>query len=274
MDTKATMLQLRLEGVRDAMRRSRLAFFTSAVVSLALFMASWNAHLSWYRRFVLEHDTWSESEVTAHLQKEVAAEWARSRPISIPLLGIQVGSRDAVPLGALTLLIMSCWFFCCVRRHNYVLHNLLLDTREEDDHDLRRMIYHGIADQRLYGDISSLGQPIVRLDGHIELAGAAPTLKKLVQWLPFVPTVMIFLLLLMDILSLWVLQAPLRDPHKPLVNHLKTLGDWAWIGCAWFIAVVSAGASGSLAARMVALERGADAAMSEYLAHIATDKAQ
>jgi hypothetical protein len=272
MDTKATMLQVRLEGARDAMRRSRLAFLTSTVISLSLFMASWNAHVSWYRRFPLEHKTWSDSSVvTADLQKEVYLEWAKSRSISIPLLGIQVGSRDAVPLGALTLLIMSFWFFCCVRRHNQVLRGLLFDTKDEDDHDLRRMIYHGVAAQRLYGDIDSLDQPITRLDGQTESAGASPTLKKMVQWLPFVPTVMIMLLLLMDILSLLVLQAPLRYPHEPLASFLKPY-DWVWVGCVWFIAVVSIGVSGLLASRTVALERGADAAMSEYLTLIATDK--
>jgi hypothetical protein len=221
MDTKSMTLPIRIECVREVLRRTRITFFISTVMSLSLFLASFNAHLSWYHRWPIQHKTWSKEGdvVTQKLQEEVYSEWAKSRFISISPLGIQVGSRDAVPLGALTLLIISAWSFGCVRRHTYVIRRLLLDTRDDESLDVRQAVYDGITAQRLFGEVTGVDEPTTRLDGQNDSAGFAHWIQRWVRRLPYLPVLIIALLLTMDVYSIFWAPAPLRAGHRTLAEE-------------------------------------------------------
>ena len=68
-----------------------------------------------------------------------------------------------------------------------------------------------------------------------------------------------------DLLSLFVLGAPMRDKHKPLMNHIEDVSGWVWIGAVWIIALLAAWGSWLFARHSLALERAADADLKEYL---------
>ncbi|MEO7275950.1 MAG: hypothetical protein ABIX28_14040 [Vicinamibacterales bacterium] len=219
----ATILHARIDATKEVIRRSRLTFLVSIVISLSLFAASFNAHWSWYRDWTLDNDQFSRTPVIEALQQTVYEEWAKSRFITIAPLGVQVGSRDAVFLGSLTLLIISAWSFGCVRRHTYSIRQLLLDTGDAVL-DVRRGIYHATVCQRLYGEVPAVKEPLRRLDGVVEQHGSPRRLDGLVRLLPFLPAATIIVLVVMDVQSLLFIRAPLRDGHKPLI---KTLCDTA-----------------------------------------------
>lgn len=297
MDTKSTTLPLRIEGAREVLRRSRITFLISIVISLSLFIASFNAHWSWYRRWPIQNTKWAKGDVVVQrLQEEVYSEWAKSRFISISPLGIQVGSRDAVPLGALTLLIISAWSFGCVRRHTYVIRRLLLDTRDEENLDVRQAVYHGITAQRLFGEVIGVEEPTTRLDGQTDSTGFAHWIQRWVRWIPYLPMLMIALLLTMDVGSIFWEPAPLRTDHRPLVEEfcidanlnctsgklsaawtllwtnrtstdpkvISQRGNLKWALGAWSFVLVIALIAAYFAYRTVALERGVDSDLKEY----------
>jgi hypothetical protein len=72
MDTKYDLLQLRFAAIRDAQKRSRLAFLVATVISLTIIVAAWNAGLSWERHFTLAKN-WSENEVTSEAERQALA---------------------------------------------------------------------------------------------------------------------------------------------------------------------------------------------------------
>src|SRR5882672_4407019 len=135
-DTKALVLATRLHGSREAITRSRLAFLATTIASISIFIAEWNAYLSWYRRFPLKLE-FPKNIVTEEAFRRVIQQYAESRVITISLLGIHIGVSDLAVLGTFALFVCSIWLFFNVRRENHVIGTLLVDTFGEDS-DLRR----------------------------------------------------------------------------------------------------------------------------------------
>lgn len=117
MDVKESMLHFRLESVSESLKRARLAFLVSTIVSVAVIIVVWNAYLSWDRVHVLR-EQWATNEITREAQKQLISGWVKNRIISLPLLGIRIGVSDAAPLASFSLLIINIWYFYCVRRDN------------------------------------------------------------------------------------------------------------------------------------------------------------
>lgn len=117
MDVKESMLHFRLESVSESLKRARLAFLVSTIVSVAVIIVVWNAYLSWDRVHVLR-EQWATNEITREAQKQLISGWVKNRIISLPLLGIRIGVSDAAPLASFSLLIINIWYFYCARRDN------------------------------------------------------------------------------------------------------------------------------------------------------------
>ena len=140
------LLQLRLGGVRDALRRTRFAFFVSLIVSITIFISTWNAGFSWDRAFALS-EQFPENEITKYIHQAFLTEWVRSTLVAPTLLGIRVGISDAPIIGSLSLLLVAVWSFLVWRRANHSVAMLLIDTAKGDDDDVRETVYHGVVNQ-------------------------------------------------------------------------------------------------------------------------------
>ena len=257
---KTTFVDLRLADALDALKRSRLVFFTSTVISLTVMIAIWNAHISWYRNLAMK-DNWSRNPVTQEVQKEAVSEWLKTRYISVSPLGIRVGSRDAAPLASLSLLIVSGWFFYCIRRHNYLIEGLLIDTRTEE-RDLCELIYCRIVAQLVFVD--TIDEPIRRLNGEIDNSGTIKWLRSLARLLPYLPAMTIVLIVALDLASLFWLAAPLRDPpHNPLWTYLGAT-EKGWVVAAEVVGLLAGIVIAFLTRRTLTLERGVASDLREY----------
>ena len=64
-------LDLRIGAARSAQERTRLAFFASTVISLAIITAGWNAYFSFYKDFAFEFPSLEGGSGTVNLQKEL-----------------------------------------------------------------------------------------------------------------------------------------------------------------------------------------------------------
>src|SRR5438270_11116273 len=105
----------RIEGAQEAIKRSRWVFLILTLVSLALLITAWNAYFSWTRDFLTPKkstpNNWPSDQVVAHAQQHLIEEWVKSQMIDISPLGIHIGMSDAAPLGGVTVIILSIWFY-------------------------------------------------------------------------------------------------------------------------------------------------------------------
>lgn len=219
------VVQVRLHAVSEAQRRTRAAFLAATVISLAIIITCFNAYVSWYRNFAFQ-PSWSQNEVTKEAQKYITEEWVKSLKISIPVLGINVGIGDAVVLGSLSLLIISIWLFFSVRRENHTIGLLLQETQDCDAAMLNR-VFHGVISYSVFTTVSRIDAPITNLQISQNRKGNVWFVRYAFKILVFLPSIAILFMILMDIISIFYLAAPLRDPHDPLISGGAILpGDW------------------------------------------------
>ena len=262
MENRQEMFEIRIEAARDALKRSRLVFFVATVVSLAVLFAAWNAYLSWYRGAAMRD--FSDNWVTRQVQQELLSEWVKSRTISVALLGIRVGISDAAPLASFSLLITSIWFFYSVRRSNHAIGSLLIDSKAEES-AIQTMIYHGVVSQLVFLDVSGGDEPIRSLNPPPpDPSQNIPLIRGMVQFLVYLPTMTIFFIVVMDVLSIVYLKSPFRNPpHDPLLKQIET-SEWIWLSVFEVLALLIGVSSAFLTARAFAYERGTASVLAEY----------
>lgn len=265
MEMKQPMFSIRIESARESIKRARLIFFISTVISLSVLFTVWNAYLSWYRGLALEHHSWSANPVTEHLQKELLSEWVKSRIISIAIFGIRVGVSDAAPLSSISLFVTSVWFFYSLRRSNHVIGSLLIDSQNEDG-TTKRMIYHGIVSSMVFLDITGNDEPIRKLDDRPDNPPfKIPYIRGAVKLLAFLPAITIFFTVIMDILSIFYFRSPFRNlSDHPLIEDIG-LHEWIWISVFEVSALLLGLTSCFLIFRSLAFEQGTAQIMSQYL---------
>ena len=134
-ELKSEVLKLRLEGIKDALSRSRLAFLVTTIISLMMILGIWNSYFSWDREFAWFKNrplpTDSRHDVIEHLQKKWVEHWLNNQQISVPLLGISVSTSDSTFLASVALVVVMIWFFWCTRRENHSIAQLLEDNLNE-----------------------------------------------------------------------------------------------------------------------------------------------
>ncbi len=124
-------INARLAGAKQAHDQIRFALGIMAVISMMLFIASYNAYLSFDHSWALEvgprHFTTDRTPPDI-LTEQALRSWSDARTVSISLLGIRVNVDDAPVLGTLSLLVVSVWLLLATRRENGVIECLLHDT--------------------------------------------------------------------------------------------------------------------------------------------------
>jgi hypothetical protein len=227
-ELKQVTLQLRLEAVKEANKRARFAFLASTIASLAVLITVWNAYGSYYRFLpFLSDGAFASSEVTQWAQRELLSEWVKNQTISVGFLGIRVGVFDAALLGSISIFVISIWFFYSLRRANRTIGFLLRDTKDEKS-EFRDMIYHGVVNSLIFVETGNGDYPVNDLDAPIPIK-KAPFMRLAYQGLFFLPSLAILSIVIGDMLSLLVLNAPFRQGTPVLLHGIKyaSASDWA-----------------------------------------------
>ena len=207
------IIQVRVQGSVEAVKRARFAFLVSTVASLAIFITEWNAYVSWYRHFPLR-ETFPPNEVTKEAFKYVLQQFVEDRVVTVALLGIRVGVSDMAVLGSLTLLVCSIWLFFSIRRHNHSVGSLLRDTKSLSP-IVRRLVYYGVSASLVFTTVTSVDAAISSLES--EPSGKEAKLTRFVVIVLFyLPAIVIGITIAADVASVLWLPAVFSFPHGPL----------------------------------------------------------
>ncbi len=213
-----TALKFRIEGTREAQRRSRIAFLVSTIVSLSIIVVCWNAYGSWYRAFALKK-TFSTNEVVRYNQEALLQEWIKTRGIDIPLLGIRAGASDVGLLGSISLLVISLWFFYSMRRENHTIALLLIETKDKCK-EIREVVYHGIIDYLVFTSLTKHDDPISDLYGSPRRQRRVPFVRPALRILIYLPVISLSCVILFDLLTIKYIDSPFRDPPTTLAGQV------------------------------------------------------
>lgn len=206
-DEQLEQFKMRLDCVHESQRRSRLAFFTSIVISLGIMFSCFNAYFSWYRNFAFKSGFDEQNAITKYLQEQVLSEWVSSRMFVLPFLGIKAGPSDASIIGGVTLFVTATWFFYAIRRENHTIGTLLIDAKDAPK-SVRDIVFHVIASRMVFTTISGNDQPIASLAASTEQA-TVPMIRRAVHILMYFPLIAIALIISLDLFS-FVLDSPFR----------------------------------------------------------------
>jgi hypothetical protein len=159
----------RLESARNAQAQARRTMGVMSIISMMMLIASYNAYLSYDTTWVLDlaGKKLTGDSVAGVLTEQALQDWAASRSVQVPLLGIRTSVDDAPVLGTATLLVLAFWLVLLTRRENHTVGLLLRDTDTEqtgaDDSRFQRpvpgpsyssgqrwLIFHSIVSNSLF----------------------------------------------------------------------------------------------------------------------------
>lgn len=184
-------IEVRLDGIKDASKRTSIAFLITIIASFALHIAMWNVYFSTARYIAL----YSEIELQEKQQKlsspekysapadstlplhefnrrELIKEWIKNTYIPINILGVSINVNDFPILGSMGLLIISYWLFFANRRENRAIISLLKDVKEDlnfpaenqkkydDSWNIANFVFQGIKDRWISFTIISYDKPL------------------------------------------------------------------------------------------------------------------
>jgi hypothetical protein len=159
----------RLESARNAQAQARRTMGVMSIISMMMLIASYNAYLSYDTTWVLDlaGKKLTGDSVAGVLTEQALQDWAASRSVQVPLLGIRTSVDDAPVLGTATLLVLAFWLVLLTRRENHTVGLLLRDTDTEqtgaDDSRFQRpvpgpsyssgqrwLIFHSVVSNSLF----------------------------------------------------------------------------------------------------------------------------
>ncbi len=184
MAEEQSLWRIRLEAARDALIRSRYSFLAVTIVAMAFLIAQFNQSLSWERYISSD--------------PEVKKEFLRNHTIYNSLIGISIDVNDAPVLGALSLFILTMWFFYSMRRENHLIAGLVSDAVAENDEDIMRYVYHGISSFLVFITITQNDYPIYTIESARQTTRSGRVFfirmtYKILMYLPFL-TIMAILI--------------------------------------------------------------------------------
>ena len=124
----------RLESAKSAQAQARRTMGIMSIISMMMLIASYNAYLSYDTTWILNltrEELVGERNVAGVLTNQALKDWAASRSVEVPLLGIRTSVDDAPVLGTATLLVLAFWLVLLTRRENHTVGHLLRDTDTE-----------------------------------------------------------------------------------------------------------------------------------------------
>ena len=145
-------------------------------------------------------------------------EWIKNQTLTVGVLGVRVSVDDLPLMGGLGICIISVWFFYSVRREHRAIGTLLRDTYREIDKNvqLAYLTYQGIVHQLIFIDFGRGVKPIKSFKVEEEDgAHDAPIFRGLLKALFYLPIFSLAFLLVMDIVSLCVMEGVFSPSSKP-----------------------------------------------------------
>ncbi|HQU83101.1 MAG TPA: hypothetical protein PKY59_08260 [Pyrinomonadaceae bacterium] len=225
-------IEIRLDGVKEATRRSRFVFIVMTIVASAILFSLWNSYLSWDRsiaylpRFISNE---KDSRATYN-QDLVKGQWIQNQVVSNGVLGIRVSSYDLSVVGSACLIVIMVWYFFSQRRENKTIVSLLRDVYKEYelkiiDKKVCETVYHGIAQSLVFINTGDGDEPLGGLlqqkqltqeeNFRIRLIKKIP-LRTLLSYLVYLPPFTIGAIIFADIISL-LIPSPLRECESILI---------------------------------------------------------
>ena len=128
----------RLESARSAQGQARRTMGIMSIISMMMLIASYNAYLWYDTTWILDlpqKELAGGTTVAGVLTDQALKDWAASRSVQVPLLGIRTSVDDAPVLGTATLLVLAFWLVLLTRRENHTVGLLLRDTDTEPPED-------------------------------------------------------------------------------------------------------------------------------------------
>jgi hypothetical protein len=257
---KDTMITIRLEGIKQALTRSRIAFLVETVICLAVLLGIWNSYFSWDRAFA-QQTSWADEKhpVTRYLQQRLVDEWVKNQQISSQLVGIHVSTSDATFLASLALTITSIWFFWCTRRENHSIGSLLRDTRN-DDSATKLLVFHGVQTNLVFVYLTHDDAPIRSLTAAIPPVGPLQWARGAVRALSFLPT---FTILSAGLIQFYYLYQP--SPFHPKLPFVKPhTYHWSYVGFVALVSLAAALITAVVASKINQFQDGVAEVMREY----------
>jgi len=219
-------IKLRIESLRDAATRTRLAFIILTTASLAVMVTAWNSYLTWCD-FPVYENIWPArngqtlTALAAAHQAQID-KWIASRWLSVSPLGIQIGSDDLSIWGALGLATITIWFLFGIRLENQIIAWLLTDTSHLETR-VRREVLVGILSRLLFVRVTSTDAPYEQLPARLAVSTHSPQtssfytlFRRSSAWLLFLPTAALVLVIALDVASWWVLGSAFNVEHVPI----------------------------------------------------------
>jgi hypothetical protein len=254
----------RIDGAKEAIKRSRSVFLILTIVSVALLIAAWNAYFSWTREIPLRLHSFPTDEVAAHAQRHLIDEWVSSQMIGIPLLGIRVGVGDAAPLGGLSVLILTIWFYFATRLENRAIGELLIDTLDETT-EVKSRIFHSISSYLVFITIATSDLPISSLRAPAQTLKPFGALRAMVKILAFLAPFAILVIVACDTATIFWLKSPYRAGHLPLIKQGDiSLYSWVEWGSIELIALTFAGFAAFLCVKSLGFTHATANILDEY----------
>jgi hypothetical protein len=220
MDHQELLYESRIESAKESITRSRVAFLINVLAAFTLMLGDWNAYFSWYTEFLDEKCTAPNCANLAVAQEQIVKAWVDSLIVSISPLGIKFGISDVSIVGTLALLILSIVFVYCTRRENHAIGYLLVDTREKP-RDLREAIYYAVSSHLVFLPVGDSDRPIDRLQYNLGEQKKS-VFRYAFDVLIFFPAIACLVIFTVEILSVFVVPAPLRLGHPILWEIVKT----------------------------------------------------
>lgn len=223
----------RVQGALSAIARTRYSFIATVIFSVAVIVAEYNSHFSWYVGFAKQLSFPQPGpdgigEVPRISQEELVRNWIGSNRVSISLFGINFGMSDAAILGSTTLYIMSIWLFYAARRENHLIATLLHDAHEKKDLATIEWIYHAISSNLVFITVSEKDTAIDNLadarnhQGNIVHFVRAEFVAML--FLPFFAIAFIFCSDISSLLASPFVRWPRQDGDILLQHIVKSIG--------------------------------------------------
>jgi hypothetical protein len=244
-------LEYRLDIVKNAAERTRVALITATITASVTVIAAWNAYLSAYRGFPMLKD-FAKSEPTRRAQSELIRQWVESQWITFEPLGIRIGIGDAAVVAGLGLYLIAIWLFYASRREHRAVAHLLSDVEHVDDDDIHRLVHHAITSAMLFISVRDDDEPITDIS-HLDREETKPMLRSSVKALFYLPAVAITVALVLDCSSLYIFPAPYRASHEPLFSggDISASETWQFLGMMFGETIIAA-VSWLICARIVA----------------------
>ncbi len=262
-DLKLTTINVRLDGIKQAFARSRIAFLVSTIISLSIMFGIWNRYFAWDRDYAVEERDWKKFEevpVTKYLREQVLNQWMQNQQITASLFGIRVSASDATFLASSALIVTMIWFFWCTRRENHSIGSLLRDTKMENE-GVKKLVFHGIAANLIFSQINQDDRAVFSLAGDPSHAKPVTFFRNIVKILSFLPCITILVSGAVQ-LTFFFLPSPF-DPDRLLVYR----GTYHWSYLVFVICVSIFGIGTTIYAgiKINSFQNGTAKILKEYL---------